>query len=340
MNIENELPLALKKVFNKYGLYNSDKITILKTTNTFNIKNLKNLDIFINLEKINNLRRINKFHYSVNNVLINDGIYCSCAETMTQRKNRKWEKHFFLISPLVLFIDFIYKRITPKLPFIKQIYFALTRGYNRVLSKTEILGRLNASGFQTLELIENDNLSYIISKKVRKPFFDKNPSYGPIFKMKRVGFNKKLIKIYKFRTMYPFSEYLQKEIIEKNSLQEGGKVKNDFRITFYGKFMRKFWLDELPMLLNLIKRDIKIVGVRPLSEDYFTRYPKYLQNMRIKYKPGLIPPYYVDLPVTFEEICESERIYLERYSINPIKTDILYFFKALWNILIKRKRSQ
>ena len=83
-----------------------------------------------------------------------------------------------------------------------------------------------------------------------------------------------------------------------------------------------------------------MVGVRPLSEDYFSRYPKELRELRIKTKPGLVPPYYVDLPVTFEEICDSERKYLEQYFNKPYRTDIVYFFKAFWNIFLKGKRSK
>ena len=73
------------------------------------------------------------------------------------------------------------------------------------------------------------------------------------------------------------------------------------------------------MIYNFIKGDLKLVGVRPLSKDYFKRYPKDLQKLRVKTKPGLIPPYYVDLPVTFDEICDSERRYLDLYLKNPFK---------------------
>ena len=92
--------------------------------------------------------------------------------------------------------------------------------------------------------------------------------------------------------------------------------------------MRKYWIDELPMIINWVKRDLKIVGVRPLSKDYFNRYPDDLKDLRIKTKPGLIPPYYVDLPVTFDEICDSERKYLNLYFKNPWSTDLSYFFGA------------
>ena len=313
---------------------------VIETTNIFNISSNKNVDLCINFEKINNIRRINKFHEAVNEIVIDLGIYCSCAETNEQRNVRKQEKYFVLIRPLVLMLDFIYKRVVPKLPIIKSIYFAITRGRNRVMTKTEILGRLVSCGFEIKKVLEHNNLTFIISKKIREPYYDMNPSYGPIFKMKRVGKNGKIISVYKFRTMSPYSEYIQRKIIQDNKLDKGGKIYNDYRITFYGQFLRKYWIDELPMIINWIKRDLKIVGVRPLSEDYFSRYPADLQELRIKTKPGLVPPYYVDLPVTFEEICYSERKYLMQYFESPLKTDFVYFFKAAWNILIKRNRSR
>jgi len=292
------------------------------------------------LKKINNILHINLFHETVNKVLKDGGIYCSCAETNEQRKVRKSGKYYLLFSPIILFIDFIYKRVIPKLPITKHIYFAITRGHNRVMSKAEILGRLGSCGFAILDVVEHKNSSYIITKKVRTPYHDMYPSYGPIFKMKRVGYKGKIFFVYKFRTMSPYSEYIQKHIIKENQLDVGGKIKDDYRITFYGKFFRKYWIDELPMIINWIKRELKMVGVRPLSEDYYSRYPADLQELRIKTKPGLVPPYYVDLPVTFEEICDSERKYLIQYFESPLKTDFVYFFKAAWNILIKRKRSR
>jgi len=141
------------------------------------------------------------------------------------------------------------------------------------------------------------------------------------------------------RTMHPYAEYLQEYVFEKNALQEGGKFKNDFRVSTIGKLMRKLWLDELPMFINLFKGDVKIVGVRPLSQHYFSLYTPELQQLRIKHKPGLIPPFYVDNPKTLEEIMESERKYLEQYEKHPFRTDIKYFFLAIYNIVIKHYRS-
>jgi hypothetical protein len=61
--------------------------------------------------------------------------------------------------------------------------------------------------------------------------------------------------------------------------------------------------------------------------------------LRKRTKPGLIPPFYVDMPETFEEIRASEKKYLEAYFKQPIRTDLYYGFWALYNIFIKSARS-
>ncbi len=341
MKFPEKFPEPLAIAINKQLKMNFDnKIITIKTKNIYNLEGKKDLNLFVNLEKTNNFRHVNKFHEKVNIILENNGIYCSCAETDKQRSDRKWVGSSFFFRPIVLFSDFIYKRVIPKIPLTKQVYFAMTRGHNRVMSNSEIMGRLVSCGFEIVDIVEFKGLTYFLSKKIRDPYYDMNPSYGPIFSMKRVGLDGKIISVFKFRTMSPYSEYIQAKMIEDNSLDKGGKIKDDSRITFYGKFLRRYWIDEFPMIINWFKRELKLVGVRPLSEDYFSRYPEDLKAFRVKTKPGLVPPYYVDLPVTFEEICESERKYLKKYFKKPLRTDISYFFMAFYNILIRRRRSK
>ena len=71
-------------------------------------------------------------------------------------------------------------------------------------------------------------------------------------------------------------------------------MKNDYRITSWGKIFRKYFIDEIPQIFNGFVV-ISTNGVRALSEHYFSLYPKTLQQKRINFKPGLIPPYYADL---------------------------------------------
>ena len=99
------------------------------------------------------------------------------------------------------------------------------------------------------------------------------------------------------------------------------------------------WIDELPMLYNWLRGDLKIVGVRPLSGHFLSLYDEETRQLRLRTKPGLIPPFYVDLPETFDEICESEKRYLRAFLEKPVRTDIYYGVVALWNIFVKRARS-
>ena len=203
-----------------------------------------------------------------------------------------------------------------------------------------MLGRLYSCGFKILEERYISNRLYIVAEKFREPAFDDDPSYGIVYPMRRVGKGGKIINVYKFRTMYAYSEYLQEYIYEKNSLDTGGKFKDDFRVSRVGKLLRRYWIDELPMIVNVLKGDLKIVGVRPLSRHYLSLYTPELQNLRKKFKPGLIPPYYVDLPETMEEIMDSEMRYLKAYEKHPFLTDVKYFFLVGYTILFKKARSK
>jgi len=206
------------------------------------------------------------------------------------------------------------------------------------ISLTEVLGRLVFAGYNVMDYsVINGRTCFIATKKSIK--HDGQPVNGIFIKLKRLGKDGKTIDVYKLRTMYPYSEFLQEYIYKKNKLDTSGKFKNDFRVTKIGKFMRKFWIDELPMLFNILKGDLKLVGVRPLSFHYFSLYDNELQRMRLMVKPGLLPPFYADMPKSLEEIMESEKKYLTSYINNPRKTDIRYFFKILHNILNKKARS-
>jgi lipopolysaccharide/colanic/teichoic acid biosynthesis glycosyltransferase len=183
-------------------------------------------------------------------------------------------------------------------------------------------------------------LTWVVAERAKQPEKIQKRIYGPLITLKRFGKDKIPFKVYKMRTMHPYSEYLQAYIYERNSLQEGGKFKRDIRVTTLGGFMRKYWLDELPMFINLLKGDMKIVGVRPLSAHYFSLYSAELQQKRVKFKPGLLPPFYADMPKTLDEIQASEMRYLTMCEEKGVFfTDLKYILRILHNILIKKARS-
>lgn len=314
---------------------------VVSTSSRFNILALpaNKLSCLINIHRINDIQYVNKFFEAVNSKLSKDGILIGKVETYSLRKKRILKKYKYPFNYVYYSLDFIFKRIFPKIPGINKIYFAFTRGRNRLLSKAETLGRLYSCGFKVVDEQLIGNELYFVAMKNGNPSFPKNPTYGPLVKLNRIGKNGKMFGVYKMRTMHPFSEYLQSYIYEKYKLQDGGKFKDDFRISTLGSFMRKVWLDELPMFLNILRGDMKIVGVRPLSHQYFDLYDKALQEKRIKFKPGLIPPFYADMPKTLQDIMDSEMRYLNAYEKNPLQTDVKYFFKAWKNIVFKRARS-
>lgn len=319
----------------------SDNTLIIATTTYFNIANQpdNHFDTIINLKRVNDIRRINKFFEEVNFKLPKGGLFVCLAETQEQRKKRLFSKYPPVLNRVYYFFDFLLKRVFPKFSITKNIYFILTRGENRVISRAELLGRLYSCGFDVVNESEINKQYYVLAQKIKKPYFDLEPTYGPLIKLQRIGKGGKFIKVFKFRTMHPYSEYLQEYVYKKHSLEKGGKFKDDFRVSTLGKIMRKFWIDELPMLINLLRGDLKIVGVRPLSKHYFSLYTQELQERRIKYKPGLIPPFYVDKPNTLEEIMASELKYFDLYDKHPLITDFRYFFMALYNIVFRKYRS-
>ncbi len=293
----------------------------------------------VNLHEVNHYRRINKFLEAVNSRLPEGGLFINTLETYETRKQRILQKLPKPLNHLYYCYDFILHRMCPKLKWTKKLYFKITRGYGRVLTKAEILGRLYSCGFEVLEEKTIENQLYFVAKKIKKPTYDMEPTYGPLISLKRVGKNGKLINVYKLRTMHPYSEYLQHYVFQKNNLKKGGKLKDDFRISNMGKLLRKYWIDELPMVINFLKGDMKLIGGRPLSSHYFGLYTEELQEKRVKFKPGLIPPFYADMPETLDEIIASEMKYLNAYEKKPILTDIRYLFKILKNIVIRGKRS-
>lgn len=296
--------------------------------------------LFLSLDKINDIRRLNKYFLDTHRMLIPGGYYIGRAHTIATHREWIYANYRKEVAPYIYFLDFCFTRVMPKLPVIQKLYFAWTKGKNRVLSKAEILGRLSFCGFEIVAEQDIDRRLCFIARKAKTPAVDENPTYGPLVTLKRVGYNNDIVPIYKFRTMHPYSEYLQQYVVDNYGLQKGGKMDNDFRLTTWGVLMRKLWIDELPMLVNWLRGDLQIVGVRPLSVQYFSMYDDELKDLRKLVKPGLVPPYYADLPQTLEEIMASEKRYIRAFLKHRFRTQAIYFCKAFYNIIIKGARSK
>ncbi|HEM48658.1 MAG TPA: sugar transferase, partial [Caldithrix sp.] len=314
---------------------------IISSGNPYNIEVLPDNDfhLLFNLHEINDFRRVNRYFIEVNKKLVNGGVFISRFIPLEKRRQHYLNRYPRNLANVLYLLDFIWRRIFPKIPFFQKIYFAVSKGRNRVLSKAEALGRLYFCGFEIVNIKEIDEYLYFIAKKTKEPSKDENPSYSPVFKMSRMGKNGKEIFIYKFRTMYPYSEYLQSYLVEINGYAENGKIDNDFRVTAWGKFMRKYWLDELPQVINLLKGEMNLVGIRPISRRFLKEFPEDIRELRKQYKPGCIPAYVSLLKQSKDGFIEAETNYLREKQKHPILTDIKYIGLATYNILTNKIRS-
>jgi lipopolysaccharide/colanic/teichoic acid biosynthesis glycosyltransferase len=340
--IEKECGVEIAQaVLNITGPKLTDRAAVLSTTTVFNITGLSHekYDYIINLHRLNDIKNLNYFLEAVNSKLELKGYFFCCVETKDQRKKRLLNKFPPVLNWIYYTFDFIIKRVLPKMKFTRKLYFILTRGENAVITRAEALGRLSRAGFIIKQESFIGNRLCIEARKYGDPIPMDGKMYGPLIALPRIGMGGNLIKVYKLRTMHPYSEYIQDYVYKIHALQDGGKFKNDFRITSWGGVCRKIWLDEVPMLINYARGDMKLVGVRPLSKHYFELYNKEVQERRIKYKPGLVPPFYADMPADLEQIQESELKYLDSYDKYPLLTDCKYFCKSWWNIWFRKARS-
>lgn len=321
--------------------FDSRQTLILKSDRPEDIavQSINSLQLVVNLHVLNDQIKLNDYLLSVGNILNDKGVFVGALLPHHYRYRRYLKKYSFYLGNLLYFFDFLWKRVMPKIPLTREIYFTFSKEKDRAISLAEGLGRLVYCGYKVLDLVAVDDVVYFAAVKNGSYNPDKKFFYSPIFKMKRVGKNGQPIFVYKLRTMYPYSEFIQDFVYNHNKLETGGKFKDDFRVPIWGKLFRKLWIDELPMLINWVKGELKIVGVRPISNHYLSLYSEEHQERRKRFKPGLIPPFYADMPNSIEEIEFSEKKYMDAYEKNPIKTDFNYFIKVLNNIVIKNKRS-
>ena len=119
--------------------------------------------------------------------------------------------------------------------------------------------------------------------------FIKLTSPGPVFfRQQRSGINGRPFTIYKFRTMVTNAEQLKHELATMNEMSGPVfKLTNDPRVTPIGKVLRKFSLDELPQLFNVLRGEMSLVGPRPLPVDEVKRFYDLAHRRRLSVKPGI-----------------------------------------------------
>lgn len=150
-------------------------------------------------------------------------------------------------------------------------------------------------------------------------------SKGPVlFKQKRVGHKEKHFYVYKFRTMVPDAE--------KKGLQL--TTAKDIRVTRPGKFLRKYKLDELPQLINVLKGEMSLVGPRPEVPRYVEHYPDSMRKIIFSVPPGitdLASIEFKDENTLLQESRNPEETYIRE--ILPIKLE--YYTEYVQNRSVK-----
>ena len=305
--------------FYKFDYYTDDINSLKRNQNVLIINNL------------NSIKKINIFLIDIHNSVKNNQKLMIVFENNKQREIRIFNRFATLFS----LFDFIIIRVL-----FKKIVL-LVSNY-RPLSVAEVLGRLVYNNFDIDQFYEKENKTHVIFSKTIKPIIYPSPNTSIIIGLKRYKKNLEIFKMYKLRTMHIYSEFLQDYIVENYGYTFKGKPNNDFRVTFWGKFLRKFWIDELPQLFNVLKGDLKFFGIRPLSKSYLKKVPKDFLSFRSQFKPGCIPPYVSLLKQSDKEYFEAEKIYLNEYhnSRFPFFVDVKYIYFALKNIILGRILSE
>lgn len=138
-----------------------------------------------------------------------------------------------------------------------------------------------------------------------------------IFAQPRMGKDMKPFTFYKFRSMYNGADKKLAELLKDNE-QTGHafKIENDPRITKVGKFIRKYSIDELPQLLNILKGDMSIVGPRPILDWQMKECSEYEQQ-RLAVRPGLTCYWQISgrSRIPWEEWVELDLDYIEDMSL-------------------------
>jgi exopolysaccharide biosynthesis polyprenyl glycosylphosphotransferase len=164
-------------------------------------------------------------------------------------------------------------------------------------------------------------------------------SKGPIlFKQERIGLRGRKFKLYKFRTMVSNAEDLLARLKAQNEADGPTfKIKDDPRVTRFGKFLRKTGLDELPQLFNVVSGEMSLIGPRPPIESEVKQYERW-QLRRLSVKPGITCTWQI-IPnrndVKFEKWMQLDLNYIDNWSLAK---DAELFFKTISTVLLATGR--
>lgn len=159
-----------------------------------------------------------------------------------------------------------------------------------------------------------------------------DPKAKIIFKQLRVGKNGKEFYMYKFRSMVSNAEELLDHLLDQNEVSGAMfKMKDDPRVTKFGKFIRKTSIDELPQLFNVLRGDMSLVGPRPPLNREVAQYNSY-ELQRLLVTPGCTGLWQVSgrSNLGFDEMVELDLNYIKHRSLGM---DLKILFKTFFVLL-------
>ncbi|MDO9153172.1 MAG: hypothetical protein Q7U47_05605 [Paludibacter sp.] len=189
----------------------SGNTKVLFSTNFFDLKAIPNFQFstIIHLPRLNDTLGINKLFAVVNEKLADDGKLVCCFESKSTHKKMILQKYPPLFNYIVYAIDYLFKRVIPKILFLNKIYFIFSQGKNRIISKAEVFGRFYCFGYEIVSDKKIGKINFAVAQRTKQPEPFIKRTYGPFIKLRRTGKNGKIFNVYKMRTMHPYSEYLQ-----------------------------------------------------------------------------------------------------------------------------------
>jgi exopolysaccharide biosynthesis polyprenyl glycosylphosphotransferase len=222
--------------------------------------------------------------------------------------------------------------------FIANIFeLKISRSFIDYLDNTPVLTLYSVPVHRAQLIIKRvtDIIFSIIILMIISPLFPliailiKIDDNGPVFfTQERVGLNKRLFKLIKFRTMVVNAEELKQTIENENEVSGPVfKIKNDPRLTRIGKFLRRSSLDEIPQFINVLKGEMSLVGPRPPIMSEVEQY-EWKNRRRLSMKPGITCIWQIsgrsDIP--FDKWMELDLEYIDNWSL---QTDFEILLKTI-----------
>lgn len=162
-------------------------------------------------------------------------------------------------------------------------------------------------------------------------------SPGPLlFGQERVRESGRMFRCWKFRSMYVDAEERKKELIRFNEMNGAiFKIKDDPRITWVGKFLRKTSLDEFPQFWNVLRGEMSLVGTRPPTPDEVAAYENW-HRKRICIKPGITGLWQIsgrNQIQDFDEVVRLDLQYIDQWSL---WLDMKILLKTIWVVFARK----